>query len=225
MCPFGWMTLIDSIHPGHVKAHVEKITELFSRLGANKTGVITYGMFEDAWMVSKLFHDQCLIQQFFIYQRFGIVHYKYIDLYIIYIFVYYYFLDWYIDISIGQCFFMCVCLYRRSHPCHWHNDWATNSLFYFCRCMLRHVSFHSMMVCFHSTRYYCQTWLTQTEILDAPNTQNRDSSAQFASICLPNHHIMLIKSLLRPLRKGSELQRWLSTLKHSATCPTALPSC
>jgi len=29
------------------EAHVEKITELFSRLGANKTGVITYGMFEE----------------------------------------------------------------------------------------------------------------------------------------------------------------------------------
>ena len=41
------------------KAHVEKITELFSRLGANKTGVITYGMFEDAWMISRVCHDLC----------------------------------------------------------------------------------------------------------------------------------------------------------------------
>lgn len=30
---------------------MEKIKQLFSRLGADKTGVITYGMFEDAWSV------------------------------------------------------------------------------------------------------------------------------------------------------------------------------
>ena len=29
---------------------MEKIKELFSRLGADKTGLITYGMFEDTWI-------------------------------------------------------------------------------------------------------------------------------------------------------------------------------
>ena len=40
------------------EAHIEKIRALFSQLGADKTGVITYAMFEEPWRGSCKAFDQ-----------------------------------------------------------------------------------------------------------------------------------------------------------------------
>ena len=43
------------------QAHVEKIKELFSRLGADRTGLITYDMFEDTRIILDLDHSFLLL--------------------------------------------------------------------------------------------------------------------------------------------------------------------